>query len=83
MLGYQLRVRPGIPPLPSWRRRLRSSIRFITWARLVRPSWCFVPFAVLVSALECSGRTLAMYRRQLTAAQAEDSSTITTPTAAR
>ena len=50
--GYQLRVRPGIPPSPFWRRRRRSSIRAIIRARLVCPSWCFVPFAVLVPALE-------------------------------
>jgi hypothetical protein len=35
--GYQLRVRRGIPPLPSWRQRQRSSIRFIIRARLVCP----------------------------------------------
>ena len=43
--GYQLRVRPGIPPLPSWRRRHRSSSRSIIRARLVCPSWRFVPVA--------------------------------------
>ena len=66
--GYQLRVRPGIPPLPSWRRRQRSSSRSIIRARLVCPGRCFVPFAVLVPALERAGRTLATYRRQLTTA---------------
>ena len=81
--GYQLRVRPGIPPLPSWRRRQRSAIRSIIRARLVCPGRFFVPVAVLVPALERAGRTLATYRRQLTTAHARDSSMIITPAAPR
>ena len=82
--GYQLRVRPGIPPLPSWRRRQRSSIRSIIRARLVCPVRRFVPFAAaLVPAPERAGRTLATCRRQLTTAHTRDSSTITTPAASR
>jgi hypothetical protein len=52
---HRLRVRPGVPPLPSWRRCQRSSIRCIIRARLVRPGRCLVPVAVL----ERAGRTRA------------------------
>jgi len=55
-LRNQLPVRPGIPPLPSWRRRQRSSIRSIIRARLVCPDRCFVPFAVVVPTLERAAR---------------------------
>jgi len=83
-LRFQLRVRPGIPPLPSWRRCQRSSIRSIIRARLVGLDRRFVPFAVVVPAPERAGRIPATYRRrQLTAAHTRDSSTITTPTASR
>jgi SAM-dependent methyltransferase len=54
---YQLRGRPGIPPLPSWRRRQRSSIRSIIRARLVCPGRRLAPAAVL--ALERAGPTPA------------------------
>ena len=56
--GYQLRVHPGTPPLPSSRRRQRSSLRFIIRACLVWPSWRFVPSAVVVPALERSASHL-------------------------
>jgi hypothetical protein len=79
----QFPVRRGIPPLPSWRRRQRSSIRSIIRARLVCPGRRFVLFVVLAGALERAGLTLAMYRRQLTTVPARDSSTITTPAASR
>ena len=69
----QLRVRPGVPPLPSWRRCQRSSSRSIIRDRLVCPSWRFVRFAVLIAVLERAGRTLTTYRRQLTTAHARDS----------
>ena len=55
--GYQLRVRPGIPPLPPWRPRQRSSIRSIIRARQACPDRCLVPVAVLVPALDRAGRT--------------------------
>ena len=80
---YQLRVRPGVPPLPSCRRCQRSSIRSIIRARLVCPARRLVPVAVMVPALERVGRTLATCRRRLTTAHTRDSSTITTPAASR
>jgi len=82
-LRDQLRVRPGIPPSPSWRRRQRCAIRSIIRARLVCPDRCFVPFAVVVPALERAGRIPATYRRQLTTAHTRDSTTSTTPAASR
>jgi hypothetical protein len=82
-LRDQLGVRPGIPPSPSWRRRQRCSIRSIIRTRLAGPDRCFVPVAVVVPALERVGRIPAAYRRQLTAAHARDSTTITTPAASR